>query len=243
MRSILRVQADKNFLPIYLARGYLKASFSDAQPKVVQEDEDETVVDVAFVVSPGAQYKVSNLQIAGMRAVPIENLKQMIHLRPGEPANVVQLNRDVEAIKRLYGSRGYMAAQVVAEPEISDADSTVKYFLHLQEGDLYKMGDLDIRGLDSVITQRVVAAWKLREGDTYDGTYPAKIHPRRSQSSRLATIGTSWFTNRWRTKTRRWTCPCTSSASSRDGTTVGAADNRLNLRGFSGGVIFRAASN
>jgi outer membrane protein assembly factor BamA len=175
MRSILRVQADKNFLPVYLARGYLKASFSDAQPKVVQEDEDETVVDVAFVVSPGAQYKVSGVQISGVRVVPEESLKQIMHLRIGEPPNVVQLNRDLEAIKQLYGSRGYMAAKVVAEPEISDADSTVKYLLRLQEGDLYKMGDLDIRGLDSVITQRVVAAWKLREGDTYDGSYPAKF--------------------------------------------------------------------
>ena len=37
------------------------------------------------------------------------------------------------------------------------------------------MGDLDIRGLDSVITQRVVAAWKIREGDTYDARYPKKF--------------------------------------------------------------------
>jgi outer membrane protein assembly factor BamA len=175
VRTILRVQADKNFLPVYLARGYLKASFSDAQPKVVQQDEDETVVDVAFIVSPGAQYKVNELQISGMKTVQVESLKQMIHLQMDQPANVVQLNKDIEAIKQLYGSRGYMAARVVAQPDIKDADSTVRYLINIQEGDVYKMGDLDIRGLDSVITQRVVAAWKIREGDTYDARYPKKF--------------------------------------------------------------------
>ena len=29
--------------------------------------------------------------------------------------------------------------------------------------------------LDSVITQRVLAAWKLHEGDTYDAQYPKKF--------------------------------------------------------------------
>jgi outer membrane protein insertion porin family len=175
VRTILRVQADKNFLPVYLARGYLKASFSDAQPKVVQDDEDETVVDVAFVVSPGAQYKVGAFQISGAKALSLENLTPMVHLQAGQPVNVVQLNKDLDGIRQLYGSHGYMAAQIISEPEINDADATVKYLLRVQEGDLYKMGDLDIRGLDSVITQRVVAAWKLREGDTYDASYPKKF--------------------------------------------------------------------
>ena len=35
-RTALLTQADKNFLPVYLERGYLKAVFSDAQPKVVE---------------------------------------------------------------------------------------------------------------------------------------------------------------------------------------------------------------
>ena len=47
LRSILRIQEDKNFLPVYLERGYLKAAFGDAQAKVVQDSPQETMVDVA----------------------------------------------------------------------------------------------------------------------------------------------------------------------------------------------------
>jgi hemolysin activation/secretion protein len=171
VRTVLRAQAEKDLLPVYLERGYLKAAFSDAQPKVVEDSPDQTLVDVAFAVSPGLQYKLSELQLSGYKVFPAEKLREMIHLQPGQPANAVNLDKDIEGIKQLYGSRGYMAVRIAATPEINDADTTVKYLLQFQEGDVYKMGDLEVRGLDSVITQRMVAAWKLREGDTYDSQY------------------------------------------------------------------------
>ena len=177
VRPTLRMQVDKNFLPVYLERGYLKASFSDAQPNVVEDTSDETLVDVAFPVSPGLQYKLGDLQFSGFKVFPVEKLRELMQLQPGQLANAVQLNKDIEAIKGLYGSRGYMATRIVATPETNDADSTAKYVLQFQEGDIYKMGDLDIRGLDSYHTERIAAAWKLRPGDTYDGQYPKKFTP------------------------------------------------------------------
>ena len=174
-RTPLQAQAEKNFLPVYRERGYLKASFSEAQPKVVEDSPDETLVDVAIPVSPGLQYKLLELQFSGYSVFPVEKLREFIHLETGQPANAVRLDKDIEAIKQLYGSRGYMAARIVTTPEMNDADATVKYAFQLQEGSVYKMGDLEIRGLDSVITQRMVAAWKLREGDTYDAQYPKRF--------------------------------------------------------------------
>jgi outer membrane protein assembly factor BamA len=175
VRPALRAQADKSFLPIYLERGYLKTAFADAQPKVVADSPEETLVDVAFPVAPGVQYKLSELQLSGYKLFPAERLREMIHLPPGQPVNAVKLNQDLAEIKQLYGSRGYMASRITATPETNDTDATVKYLLQFQEGDVYKMGELEIRGLDSVITQRVAAAWKLREGDTYDAQYAKKF--------------------------------------------------------------------
>jgi outer membrane protein assembly factor BamA len=77
----------------------------------------------------------------------------------------------VEAIKKLYGTRGYMAVQIHPKPTLNDADSTVKYLFDFNEGGIYKMGDLEIRGLDSRATGRLAEAWKLRAGDTYDSSY------------------------------------------------------------------------
>jgi len=78
-------------------------------------------------------------------------------------------------MKKLYGTHGYMAAAIVAEPEMDDANATVAYVLHIKEGDVYSMGDLEIRGLDSHTTARLQNDWKLRGGDTYDSSYPKRF--------------------------------------------------------------------
>lgn len=174
-RSILRTQEDKNFLPLYLQRGYPKAAFGDAQAKVVQDSPQETVVDVTFPVDPGRQYKLTAVDLAGNKAFPTDNLRPLIHAQLNQPANAVELDTDIESMKKLYGTRGYMAVSIRPDPEMDDANSTVKYVLQIQEGEVYSMGDLEIRGLDSRATARVEDDWKLHSGDRYDSSYPKRF--------------------------------------------------------------------
>jgi outer membrane protein assembly factor BamA len=171
-RSRLVLQAEKNFLPVFLERGYLKATVAEPQPRVVEETPEETLVDVTFPVAPGRQYKLSAIQLSGNKDVfPAEKLRELIHLQPGQAANAVQADQDVEALKKLYGTRGYMGVQIRPAAEMNDADSTAKYVFQFQEGSVYKMGDLEIRGLDSKATERMLAAWRLLPGQTYDSGY------------------------------------------------------------------------
>jgi outer membrane protein assembly factor BamA len=99
----------------------------------------------------------------------------LIHAQPDQPSNAVQLDIDIEAMKKLYGTRGYMAASIQPDPEQDDTNSTVRYVLHIQEGEVYSMGDLDIRGLDARMAARLEDDWKLRGGDPYDSSYPRQF--------------------------------------------------------------------
>jgi outer membrane protein assembly factor BamA len=175
LRSILRVQEDKNFMPVYRERGYLKAALGEAQAKVAQDGPRETLVDVTFPVEPGRQYKLSELDLVGNKAFATEALRSLIHAQVGQPANAVQLDADFEAVRKLYGTRGYMAASIRAKPEMDDANSAVKYAVEIGEGAIYTMGDLEIRGLDSRTTARLQNDWKLRGGDPYDSSYPGRF--------------------------------------------------------------------
>lgn len=174
-RNKLRAQEEKELLPLYLAHGYLKAGFGDPQPKIVKETPDEVVVDITFTVNAGRQYKVGSIEISGNKAFSAEKIRELIRQKIGDAANAVQLQQDIEALKRLYGTRGYMEASVRPIPEMEDGDGTVKYRLEIGERDVYKMGELEIQGLDSHTTTRMVEAWKIRGGDPYDSSYPAKF--------------------------------------------------------------------
>jgi outer membrane protein assembly factor BamA len=175
LRSILRVQEDKNFLPIYLERGYLQAKLGDAEAKVVENGPKEILVDVTFPVDSGRQYKLTEIELRGYKTFSADALRALIHAQAGQPANAVQLDTDIEAMKKLYGTRGYMAAKIQANPELDDANSNVKYVLLIREGEVYSMGDLEIRGLDSRTTSRLQDAWRLHGGDPYDSGYPKQF--------------------------------------------------------------------
>lgn len=184
-RSRLNLFVQRQLLPVYHARGYLKAEFGEPQPKgVKQSDSDvdevtrnQTVVDVTFEVHPGVQYKLKKLEWAGNHEFPSDTVQKMVHAEPGQPANTVLLVDNLKDVQKLYGSRGFVTAAIKADSEFDDAAGTVIIRLEVKEGDVYHMGELEFRGLDNSLTAKLRAAWKLRLGDVYDATYLADYLP------------------------------------------------------------------
>ena len=184
--------AKATLLPIYQERGFLKATFADPQTKVFQEDQGDTQVDVALRVNPGLQYKTGKLTWDGNTAFPAEKLQSLIRLQPNQPANAVQLKTDLEAIRKLYGTVGRMTATVTPDAEFDDATGSVAYKFQLHEGEVFHLGDLDIQGLDSKLTDRVRDAWRLQQEDPYDSGYAKRFV---DQSWKLLPSNPNWTVN------------------------------------------------
>ena len=184
-RTRLAQLVQRQLLPVYYERGYLKAAFGEPQPKVVKlpsaENDDGprnlTVVDVTFPVTPGVQYKLKSLEWSGNREFPSETLQKMIRVSPGQPANTVRLADNLKDVQKLYGSHGMITASIKSEAAFDDAAATVEIRLDVKEGFVYHMGELQYRGLDNSLTAKLRAAWKLRPGDVYDSTYLSDYLP------------------------------------------------------------------
>jgi outer membrane protein assembly factor BamA len=172
-------------LPIYHEHGFLKASCGLPQPKVVKlassdfaNRQPPTFVDVTFQVTPGFQYKLSGWEWSGNKAVPTDELQPLLHAKAGQAADTVQLENDLRAVQELYGSRGYILAAVKVDAEFDDAGKTVAYHLAVTEDSIFRMGELEFRGIDNTLTARLQAAWKLRPGDVYDASYLKEYLPK-----------------------------------------------------------------
>lgn len=184
-RTRLNALVQRQLLPVYFARGYLKAAFGEPQPKMVKEpgaesDEgprNQSVVDVVFPVTPGAQYKLKSLDWSGNREFPTETLHKLIHAQPGQPANTIRLADDLKVVQTLYGSRGFLKASVKPDVEFDEAAHTVAIHLEVKEDSVYHMGELEFRGLDNSLTAKLRNIWKLRPGDVYDASYLADYLP------------------------------------------------------------------
>jgi len=184
-RSRLNLLVQRKLLPVYYARGYLKATFGEPQPKAVTQTAGEieenvrnrTVVDVTFPVTPGRQYILKGVEWSGNHEFPNDMLQKMVQVKTGQPANTERIAEDLKPVQELYGSRGFITASVKVEPEFDETTGTVSIHLEVQEGYVYHMGDLEFRGLDNSLTAKLRGAWKLRPGDVFDGTYLQKYLP------------------------------------------------------------------
>jgi outer membrane protein assembly factor BamA len=196
-RTFMDSFIERALLPIYHEHGYLKAWCAPPQPKVVNPPASDSIdnkqpptfVDVMFPVTPGIQYKLTRWDWSGNKEIPSETLNPLLHARAGQTANTVQLGDDLQTVQELYGSRGYVTATIKVDAEFDDAAGTVAYHLGVQEGSLYRMGELEFRGIDNNLTARLRAAWKIRPGDVYDASYLKQFLP---QARKLLPANLDW---------------------------------------------------
>ena len=193
--------AQRDLLQVYHSRGYLKAAFGKPSPKVVKlaandpslenhpDVPNEAFVDVTFPVTPGPQYKISAMDWSGNHEFPADKLQALVHARPGQVANTVQLADDLGEVRKLYGSRGYITATFKTEVTFDQGDSTVVLHMLVKEESVYHMGELQFRGLDNSLTAKLRAIWKLRPGDVYDLGYIDEFWP---QANKLLPANFDW---------------------------------------------------
>jgi outer membrane protein assembly factor BamA len=189
VRTGLAKVAIADYLPVCLRNGYLKASFGATDARVVSQTNGEVEVDAIFPLTPGKVYRTTSVDWKGNSAVTTAELAPLLHLPPGQPADAVRLLRDIESLRNLYLSRGYMMAHIKPDAQLDEEKNTVRYDLNVVEGDLYKMGELEILGLDTQATAHMRTAWTLHEGQPYDAGYPRKFI---DDTRELRPRGVSW---------------------------------------------------
>jgi hypothetical protein len=174
-RTALAKVAQFDLLPVFLQRGYLRASFgpSDARvlPAADPNSPTDIEVDAVIPVTTGKVYSAAGFDWAGNSVVKTDELSPLLHLPTGQPADAVRLMRDVQAAEKLYASRGYIMAKIKTDTQFDEDKNTVHYNFSVTEGDLFRMGELEILGLDTQSTARMRDAWKLHQGSPYDGGY------------------------------------------------------------------------
>src|SRR5580698_6585571 len=119
-RARLDDLVEHHLLPVYHARGYLKAAFSPPEPKLVKDagaqvedgPRNQSIVDVVYAVIPGVQYTLKSIDWTGNKEFPSDALQKLISAQIGKPADTVRLNNDLKQVKTLYGSRGYLAVTI-----------------------------------------------------------------------------------------------------------------------------------
>ena len=90
--------------------------------------------------------------------------------RPGQVLNRSELMDDVTALTDMFSSKGYALATVRPVFDIDDETRMVAIRFMITEGDIYRVGRIEIHGNHKTREYVIRREVRLNEGDTYDSS-------------------------------------------------------------------------
>lgn len=100
--------------------------------------------DLTFVIDQGPRYVVRNATVGGNRQFASEDLQSRLELKSGEHFNLAKMNRDLNTLRDLYGSQGYVFADIKAAQRFREEDAELDLVYNVQEGDQFRVGQINI---------------------------------------------------------------------------------------------------
>jgi outer membrane protein insertion porin family len=155
---------------LYGNKGYLRVAVGEHQAKIVG-DPQQGMVALTVPVDEGAQYRWQSIQWTGNNAIATPELEKMVPVKPGTIVDHGAFDAALGKVHGDYKSKGYLAVKMQRTPHFNDQGHTVTYAIAVNEGDQFRMGTLQITGLDPVVITELQKKWKLQPGDPFDGSY------------------------------------------------------------------------
>ena len=178
----LETDLDRLRVLVYADRGYLKARFGE--PRVEEVGKVGTWVPVfghkgqglkiVIPIDEGRQYRAGEIKVEDNTEFTADEIKAVIGLKTGDVVKgytVVQ--KGLDNLKKLYGSRGYIQFNAGFVPEFKDdaadpAKGVVDITFGVEEGKQYTLRRLEFIGntftRDNVMRREVL----LNEGERYN---------------------------------------------------------------------------
>lgn len=169
--SFIRNFSRRALVGVYHQQGYLRAEFGEPTVRLLAGDPTPNAVVVSTSVSEGEQYSLKEVAWSGESAILYTDLAKSLHVAIGSPANIVQLEQDVLALLLLFHPKGYLQANAKPNAVLDDASRSAVYQIEIRQGDLFRLGKLEIAGLDDTLAAAIEKRSQLRPGDPYDSTY------------------------------------------------------------------------
>jgi len=163
-----QIDSDVDLLTAYYRSfGFFQAKVS----RKVDYYPRENWAQITFVVSEGQRYNIRNVQFMGNSKFEPVALSQAAKLKGGEAFEQNKMGADAQWIQDLYGSHGYVFADVRPETVFLEEPGQVDLLYHIEEGEQFRVGRIIVHIAGDHPHTRIQTAMNrmsLRPGDIMD---------------------------------------------------------------------------
>ena len=156
--------------PIYQQQGFLRAKIGPPEVRLSGNPNQKFPEDIVVYVpcSPGALYQWRGVEWKGNKAVSSETLDQAVGMKPGDPANGMNIEGAWDRVRNAFGRAGYLDVKVAPAPAYDESAHTVSYNVDIVEGKVYRYHDMTITGMSLAGERLIREAWTIKPGDVLD---------------------------------------------------------------------------
>jgi len=151
-----------------LNQGYFKVSV-EGTPYLVRALASEKLYILTVAIESGPQYRLGKVRIASASDTPLvlseAILRQQISLQEGELFDTSKIRDGIEAISRLYGSKGYIDTTVEPDTMIDDS-LQINLLVRVSEEKRYSIGRIEVLGVNP--KRQIAARLPQQAGDILD---------------------------------------------------------------------------
>lgn len=138
-----QLQIDREKLQeFYYAKGYIDYELKDIEYEYLTPRK----MVLHFVISEGRQYKVGAIAFKGFTLFSTNAALEKLEMTVGETFTMAGLNKDQEAIRDLFGARGYIDTFILARRLPNTRTGTMDLMYEVEEGDQSYIEKVEIRG-------------------------------------------------------------------------------------------------
>lgn len=159
------LEQDRTTLINYLQnKGY-----ADAQIEIRhREDAQSGKLIIEIHAEKGQQYRFGTIQFQGNTLLSNEEIAKKLFIKEGDPFSPEQMRDTGQAIKDLYGQKGYIDASVQSETSLEENDPIFNVEYMIDEGQQYKIGLIHIFGNTTTKNNVILRESLLVPGETFD---------------------------------------------------------------------------
>jgi outer membrane translocation and assembly module TamA len=154
--------ADEIVRELYQDKGYFKVEVIPTKTPTLRAKI------LVLLVNTGKQYHLTRISWRGNAALSQSELTSLIPFETGELFSRTKIAEGLNAVLKLYDSRGYINYICIPTPNTDDDAGTIAFEMDVDEGGQFRFGELDVQGMEEAHRKILLSAWEGLRGRPFN---------------------------------------------------------------------------